>query len=114
MYAIALKDDNTLQVLKDRIYEAWESNKILLNLNTYVFDKPRYTFTVNEFLKKYRLYKPESIDLSNYTKIIVVPDSAFSKTIAPIGKFLEHVLIYEIIYMSRKDVFKFDNFAEVL
>jgi len=42
-----------------------------------------------------------------------VPDSAFSKTMAPIGKFLEHVLLYEVIYMSP-DIIKFDNFAEVL
>ena len=114
MYAIAFKNDDALQTLKDKIYESWESNRILEEINTYVFDKPKYTFTVNEFLEKYRFYKPDSIDLYNYTKIIVVPDSAFSKLMAPIGKFLEHVLKYRIIYMPCEDVYKFDDFAEVL
>jgi len=113
MYAIAFKDDATLQVLKDNIYNAWESNKILQYINTYVLDKTRYTFSVKEFLERYKIYNPESTDLFNYKKIIAVPDSAFSKTMAPIGKFLEHVLLYEVIYMSP-DIIKFDNFAEVL
>ena len=116
MYAIAFKDDDALQALRNKIYNAWESNIILQCINTYVLDKTRYTFTVNEFLEKYRLYKPESIDidLSNYTKIIVVLDSTFSKLMAPIGKFLEHVLEYNIIYMPREEVYKFDGFAEIL